>query len=162
MQKASLGLVVGRFQPFHLGHLHLLREALKHANKLIIAVGSSNVTDNNNPISYIDRVKMLEKVIEEEGLDGKIEKIVPSPDDPNDEIWLQKLLENAGKFDLVVGNNDWTNDILEKSGFRVIKVPYFKRELYQGYLVRKLFREGGNWQVRVPKYLLKFVEDKLI
>lgn len=158
MSKYKIGLVVGRFQPFHLGHLYLLREVLKHADKIIIAVGSSNIEDANNPLSYNKRLEMLEKVIEHEKIQNRILKIVPSPDNPDDDIWLKDLLKNTGKFDIEVGNNDWTNDILEKAGYKVLRVPYFKRELYQGVLIRKLFQENGDWQSRVPDYLVNFTE----
>lgn len=158
MAKFKIGLVVGRFQPFHLGHLYLIREALKHSDKIVIAAGSSNVEDANNPLSYETRVKMLENVIENEHLEDKVLKIVPSPDNPNDDIWLKDLLKNTGKFDIEIGNNDWTNDVLENAGYDVLRVPYFKRELYQGVLIRKLFKENGNWQSRVPDYLVDLIE----
>ncbi|MEK7559421.1 MAG: adenylyltransferase/cytidyltransferase family protein [Patescibacteria group bacterium] len=155
-----IALVVGRFQPFHKGHLHLLKKSLVVSDKIIIAVGSSNVSDENNPLSYKTRVKMLEKVIIEEGLRGKILKIIPSPDDPSDDIWLQKLLKNAGKFDIVVGNNDWTNDILEKAGFKILKIKFLNRKTYQGVIIRELFRKNKKWQNRVPKYLTDFIQKE--
>lgn len=33
------GLFVGRFQPFHLGHLHVIKELLEKVDELIIAIG---------------------------------------------------------------------------------------------------------------------------
>ena len=39
--KHEVGLYIGRFQPFHNGHLSVVREALKHCNNLIIVVGSA-------------------------------------------------------------------------------------------------------------------------
>lgn len=155
------GLVIGRFQPFHLGHLYLIQKALEHAEKIVIIVGSSNVHDENNPLSYEKRVEMLKKVIEHEGWGDRIIKIVPSPDDPSDDEWLKLLLANVGSFDLAIGNNDWTNDILEGAGIKVLKLPYYNRELYQGAVVRKLFDQHGNWQEIVPPYLTDFIEKEL-
>ncbi len=36
------GLLIGRFQPFHLGHLEALQFALSKVDKLWIGLGSSN------------------------------------------------------------------------------------------------------------------------
>ena len=35
------GLMMGRFQPFHLGHLDLVRQILKQCDEIVIAVTSS-------------------------------------------------------------------------------------------------------------------------
>lgn len=155
-----IGLVVGRFQPFHKGHLYLFKKAIKVSYKIIIAVGSSNIKDGDNPLSYSKRVKMLRKVIANEGWEERILKIVPSPDDPSDDIWLKLLLKNTGKFDVGIGNNDWTNGILKKAGYKVLEVPYLKRIEYQGVIIRKLFEEGKSWEEKVPAYLIEFLEKE--
>ena len=158
---SKIGLVVGRFQPFHKGHLYLLEKSLKATDKIIFAIGSSNVKNEDNPLSYRTRVKMLKKVIEEEKIADKVIKIVPSPDHPSDDVWLQKLLKNAGKFDIAFGNNDWTNDILENAGHKVVKVPYIRRGEYQGVVIRDLFKNEKNWQKNVPPYLIDFIKKEL-
>ncbi len=158
MKKYSVGLVIGRFQPFHKGHLYLIKKAINHADKIIIAIGSSNKKDGDNPLSYKIRTDMLRKMIEHEHLEDKVLKIVPSPDDTSDEAWLKLLFKHTGKFDIEIGNNDWTNDILEANGIKVLRIPYYKRDIYQGIFIRNLFKEGKNWQTRVPYYLVKFVE----
>ena len=155
--KYEIALVIGRFQPFHKGHLHLVKQALKNADKIIIAIGSSNIHDANNPLSYAVRKQMLEKVIQEEKIENRVLKIVPSPDDPSDDIWLKELLTATGEFDIALGDNSWTNGILKKAGYKTIEDLYYMRHLYEGYKIRKLFKEGRNWQSRVPKYLVVFV-----
>lgn len=156
-----IGLVVGRFQPFHKGHLHLIKKSLSAADRIIIAVGSSNITDKDNPLSYKIRVKMLKKVIAEESLEGKVLQIIPSPDDPSDDVWLEKLLKNAGKFDIAFGNNDWTNGILQKAGYEVMEISYLNRKFYQGVFIRNLFRYDKNWEKNVPSYLAGFIRKEL-
>ena len=58
--KNRIALIVGRFQPFHKGHLFLIKKALEKANKTIIGIGSSNIIDENNPID-LRREKKLSK-----------------------------------------------------------------------------------------------------
>ena len=46
------GLLIGRFQPFHLGHLEALQFALSKVDKLWVGLGSSNKpVEKNNPFT---------------------------------------------------------------------------------------------------------------
>ena len=157
----KIGLVVGRFQPFHKGHLYLIKKALNEADKIIIVIGSSNIHDENNPLSYRTRVEMIKKVIAEESLKDKVLKVIPSPDDLSDDVWLEKLLKNAGKFDIAFGNNKWTNDILKKEGYKIANIRFLNRKIYQGVFIRRLFKKGKDWEKRVPSYLVDFIREEL-
>jgi len=157
----STALIVGRFQPFHKGHRYLLQQALSVADSIVIAVGSSNIQNEDNPMSYETRVEMLRLVLEQEHITDCAEKIVPSPDFPDDATWLKTLVENTGSFQVALGNNDWTNAVLAAAGYNVLPVPFLDREIYQGQYIRDLFRTGGNWQERVPEYLHTFLQKAL-
>lgn len=159
--KYSTALVVGRFQPFHQGHWYLLQQALSVADTIVIAVGSSNVQNEDNPLTYEQRVEMLKLVLKQEKIEDRVKKIVPSPDFPEDEIWTTTLIQNAGEFEVALGNNDWTNSVLADAGYNVLPVPFLDRERYQGQYIRALFRSGGNWRARVPVYLYDFLEKAL-
>ena len=51
---------IGRFQPFHFGHIAVIRQALAKSKKLIILVGSANrARDIRNPFSFAERVEMV-------------------------------------------------------------------------------------------------------
>ncbi|MEM3596417.1 MAG: adenylyltransferase/cytidyltransferase family protein, partial [Candidatus Bathyarchaeia archaeon] len=55
-----VGLYVGRFQPFHLGHLEVVRSILNRADELIIAIGSSQYSHTRrNPFTAGERVTMI-------------------------------------------------------------------------------------------------------
>ena len=54
------GLLIGRFQPFHLGHLDALHFALTKVDRLWVGLGSSNKPpQKNNPFSAEQRKKMI-------------------------------------------------------------------------------------------------------
>ena len=54
------GLLIGRFQPFHLGHLDALKFALSKVEKLWIGIGSSNKPNQKqNPFSADERKQMI-------------------------------------------------------------------------------------------------------
>ena len=56
----DVAVLIGRFQPFHLGHLHLVQTALDRADHLVILVGSHRCApDTRNPWSSEEREAMI-------------------------------------------------------------------------------------------------------
>ncbi|MCL4375156.1 adenylyltransferase/cytidyltransferase family protein [Patescibacteria group bacterium] len=147
-------LLIGRFQPFHYGHLYLLKKTLSVTDRIIIGIGSANVTDGNNPYSFVLRQKMINTVIKQEGFTKAVIQIVGLDDFPDDQQWLQQLLKNVKSFDVVVGNNEWTNSILAGAGYPIMRIGYYQRYRYEGVKIRRLMQEGKNWQDRIPAYLI--------
>lgn len=67
-QEKTYGVLIGRFQPIHKGHLHLITYALKKVDKLIILVGSQYATPSlRNPWTYEERAEIILASIAEEG-----------------------------------------------------------------------------------------------
>ncbi len=59
-RKLDYAVYIGRFQPFHLGHMQCVVEALKNAEKLIIMIGSINQAPSvRNPWSFEQRQQMI-------------------------------------------------------------------------------------------------------
>lgn len=162
MQKYKVGLLVGRFQPFHKGHLQLIKKSFNYINTMIIGVGSVGKVDADNFLSFKERKAMLKMVIKKEGWDDKVNKIVPLKDFNNDKLWLEHSLEVCGKIDVVIGNNEWTNGIFERGGYPVLRLGYYKRYLYEGVKIRKLMQEGGDWENRLPKYIVPLLHGYIV
>ena len=54
------GLLIGRFQPFHLGHLEAVNFALSKVDMLFIGIGSSNKSNQiRNPFTADERKEMI-------------------------------------------------------------------------------------------------------
>ena len=153
----NTALLIGRFQPFHNGHLYLIKKALQKVDKLIIGIGSANIIDERNPYSTNLRQEIIEIVAKEEKLSDKIIQIISLDDFYNDKRWLEQIQKKAAKFDLVVGNNEWVNRILEKAGYPILRIGFYQRFKYEGEKIRQLIREGKKWQDRVPKYLISLL-----
>ncbi|MBI4009558.1 adenylyltransferase/cytidyltransferase family protein [Candidatus Roizmanbacteria bacterium] len=157
-KKYKVGYLIGRFQPFHKGHLHLIKRSFHYVDKLIIGIGSANIVNENNPLTLDVRWKMLDEVMRREKLQIKIVKIVPIDDYlEDDDLWLKKALEKVGKFDVLIGNDDWTDSIFEKAGYKVLKLGFYKRYLYEGIKIRELMKQGKPWEKRVPEYLARYL-----
>ena len=94
-QSVDFGVLIGRFQPFHFGHLRLVKDALKLSSKLLILVGSSNRPRlERNPWTYQERVTMImESIHDALGVEGagRVE-IAPIPDRVYDyPAWLREV-----------------------------------------------------------------------
>lgn len=152
-KRHKIGLVIGRFQPFHKGHEYLIKKALSIAEHIIIGVGSSNICDNNNPLDLTDRMDIIILFINHEKIKNHVLKIVPLPDIQDDDKWRKNTQKVAGKFDVVIGNNNWVKRIFEKVHIPVVTINHFHRDLYEGYKIRSLIRGNQKWENRIPGYI---------
>lgn len=144
------GLVIGRFQPIHYGHLYLAKQALRFSKKIIIGIGSANVIDKDNPYSAEQREYLLRRALRREKLDKYVEKIVYINDykkesgEYDDDMWIKEALRKARGIDIVFGNNDWVNRIFgQKPGIKVQTVPELDRKKYQSTVIRADLRKSG-------------------
>ena len=152
--KYKVGLVVGRFQPFHRGHLYLIKKALNHVESLIIAVGSSNVINEKNPFSFEERKKYIEFSLSKHKLLSRIKKIVPINDYPDDDdYWLKQLKKKTRTFDVAFGNNEWVNEIMESRGVKVVRFPFHMRDIYEGAKIRGEMKKSKNPEEILNKHL---------
>jgi nicotinamide-nucleotide adenylyltransferase len=131
------GFVLGRFQPIHKGHQYLIDRALEQCDEVVIGIGSANVQDEKNPFSFEQRLQQIQRILSEKKYRGRTVSIVAVDDDPDDAVWLKVLINKTGKIDVVFGNNEWPNGIFEKAGYKVIRVPLYKRHIYEGTKIRK-------------------------
>jgi len=62
---AKRGLYVGRFQPFHLGHLSAVKSVLKDVEELVIVIGSAQYSHTTaNPFTAGERLIMIRKALD--------------------------------------------------------------------------------------------------
>ena len=162
-----MALFIGRFQPFHEGHLYSLNKCLELADRVIVGIGSSQESGTeNNPWDYETRKKMIEKVMREPSLEGSSLQIVAIPDVHDDKKWgdlIKEIIEQAGQqpYQVVgVGNNEWTNRIFRTINIEVYETGLYKRDELEGIKIRTLMRAGDDsWKSRVPKSVVKFLEE---
>ncbi len=159
MKKNKIGLVIGRFQPFHKGHEYLFEKVFEHCDKIIIGIGSANRKNKDNPWAASERRKMIVKFLKEKKYLNKVIKIVNLNDNPDDDVWFKNLLKKTGPFDLTLGNNEWNNGIIERHNIKAIYTGIHNREELEGYKIRKLMREKKPWKSRVPDYLANSIRS---
>lgn len=164
MSRYKIAVFIGRFQPFHNGHLYSLMKCLDLVEKIVIGVGSSNVSGTEeNPLGYEVRKEMIEEVVRKESLKNRVVKIVPIADFPSDDDWVEEVNKRVGEFDVVVGNNDWTNGALSNVGYEVYETGFHDRDKLEGARIREMLKQGyEEWKRRVPGYLVKMIDKNSI
>ena len=100
-------VVLGRFQPFHLGHEYMLESASKWRNTnnpkapLIIAIGSSNRPQNlRNPWTHEERSQMIETWAISNAIGNYVIYSIPDIDDPPN--WVTHASRYHGKAGVLV------------------------------------------------------------
>jgi len=154
------GLYVGRFQPFHLGHLTAIQSALKVVDELIIVIGSAQVSHReNNPFTAGERLVMIRRALQEAKVDYSRLWIVPVPDVHLHMLWVSALEGYTPKFGVVFSNEPLTRRLFKEAGYRVKSIPFFDRKLYNSTLVREKMVKGDSWIQLVPKSVADFIEE---
>ena len=125
------GLLIGRFQPFHLGHLDAILFGLSRTENLFIGIGSSNKSnEKKNPFSSEERREMIVSSIEPSMIDRI--KIFDIPDIDDHEKWTFEIDQVVPKYDVVFSNDEFTKTLFEKRKIDVIPVSIERS--------RKIFR----------------------
>ncbi len=144
------GLLIGRFQPFHLGHLEAIQFALSKVEKLWIGIGSSNKpSQKNNPFTADERKEMILSSISD-SISKQIQ-LFPIPDFDNHKKWIENIDSIVPKFDIVFTNDELTQNLYSKFGKTVISVPFKQREFLSGTIIRNKIKSDQNWQSLVPE-----------
>ncbi len=152
------GLYVGRFQPFHLGHLDTIKYALKELDELVIVIGSAQYSHNsNNPFTAGERLVMIRRALLEARVDYSKLWIVPVPDVHLHMLWVSAVEGYTPKFNVLYSNEPLTRRLFMEAGYVVKSIPLFERKLYMSTVVRQKMLKGDSWTELVPKSVADFI-----
>jgi len=152
------GLLIGRFQPFHLGHLEALQFALSKVDKLWVGLGSSNKpVQKNNPFSAEERKQMILSSIDNT-MKEKI-SIYFIPDLDNHVKWIEKIDTIVPKFDIIFSNDELTKRLYSKRSVQVIAIPFLNRNVLSGTNIRDLIISDQKWDNLVPQGTRNFLKN---
>ena len=157
---ANRGLYVGRFQPFHLGHLGAVEASLKHVDELVVVIGSAQYSHNgNNPFTAGERLVMIRRALQEAKVDDSRLWIVPVPDVHLHMLWVSALEGYTPKFEVVFSNEPLTRRLFIEAGYEVKDIPYFDRQQYSSTVVREKMLKDESWKKLVPKSVAQFIKE---
>ena len=161
---------IGRFQPAHLGHVHIIEEMLDSFDgELIIVVAAAQHSHKGaNPFTAGERIEMLRAALSEAKVDMNRVMVLPAQDINDHALWPYHIMRLVPTFSAIYSNNPLVGLLFERAGVEVLTVPLWKREKYSSSLIRKLLaKQDSGWRDLVPKSIERILdqinaEDRLL
>ena len=151
------GLVLGRFQPFHLGHLNLIQTVLNDKKEPLICIGSAQYAHTkDNPFTVKERKNMIQLIMNELNCNYTIYEI---PDINNYDKYVSHLEEFVPKFDTVYSGNKLVQRLFKNAGYKIVIPEMIIREVWEGAAIRQAMTEGDEWEVAIAPQIVSMLRD---
>jgi nicotinamide-nucleotide adenylyltransferase len=158
----TTGLFIGRFQPFHKGHLATVKFALGRVDQLVIVVGSAQKShEPRNPFTAGERIMMIKEALDADvEIDVRQILIIPVPDVDIHSIWTRYIDILVPKYDIVFANDPFTILLFKERGIKTIEAPLIKREEISATEIRKkIVLNNSDWQQLVPSPVARLIQE---
>lgn len=160
--KYKQGIIVGRFQPFHLEHLRFVIAAAKKVDHLWVGItrpfgnhlpeiGGARATDDANPLPYWLRFKCVESTLIH---DAKIPQdtfsILPAPLVPG----IIEQLVPKGTIFLTTFVEEWSlfkEKLFINAGFKVIKLDLGNKKISGTMIRERIRKKDESWKDFIPR-----------
>ena len=144
-------LIIGRFQPLHLGHIKAIKDAIKKEDRLYICVGSA---ENNyrpeNPFTFGERFLMIVSALDAEKIPREKYSVLPVRNINNFALWCAHVELCVPPFSKVYTGSETVRRLFEdhnknlKKPYEIIKI---KKTLdISSTKVRKLIIKKGSYK----------------
>ncbi|HEV3432864.1 MAG TPA: nicotinamide-nucleotide adenylyltransferase [Nitrososphaera sp.] len=155
------GLFIGRFQPFHKGHLAAVKFALEKVEQLVIVVGSAQKShEPRNPFTAGERIRMIKESIDIDGeADIRRILIIPVPDTDVHSLWTHQVDMLVPKYDIVFANDPFTLMLFHEKGTKAIEAPLYRRNEMSATEIRKRMAAEEIWEDLVPTPVSKIIKE---
>ncbi len=160
MSGIDRALFIGRFQPFHKGHLHALKWILSREAEVVVAVGSAQYSHSfKNPFTLGERLEMIATALKEEGLWERVILAAVPDTDGKHSLWVQTVVSLCPRFRRVYTNEPLTRLLFEEAGYEVVGIPFLEREVYEGTKIRRIIAEDAGWETFVPPAVARIIRE---
>lgn len=151
---------MGRFQPFHRGHLELVRSVQRATGgrPLLLVIGSAEQAFTwENPFTAGERFEMISGALAEAGIPGVT--IVPVADIGRHALWVRYLEGLLPRFDRVYTHNPLTRLLFERAGYAVESPPMYHRATLEGAKVRVALAAGRGATALLPPSVARYLAE---
>jgi nicotinamide-nucleotide adenylyltransferase len=155
------GLFIGRFQPFHKGHLATVKFALEKVEQLVIVVGSAQKShEPRNPFTAGERIRMIKESLDSDGeTDVRRILIIPVPDTDVHALWTHQVDMLVPKYDVVFANDLFTLMLFQEKGIKALEAPLYRRDEMKATEIRKRMIAEEIWEDLVPIPVSKVIKE---
>ena len=161
-------LFVGRFQPFHNGHLDVIKTILKDNERVIIVIGSAEKNYiSSNPLTAGERFKIIDESLKEAGVSTDKYCIIPVRNVNNYALWVNHVNIYVPPYTHIYTGSPIVKACYEgkyqrsdstcKIGPDIIQVK--KKLKVSATKVREAIIKNKGWKKLVPKAAAKVLEE---
>lgn len=102
---------------------------------------------------------MIRLSLDEAGIDPSRYFIVPVTDLDIHGIWVSHVVSFVPPFDIVYTNEPLTKRLFNETGFQVMPIPFFKRDVCSATEIRRRMVSDENWEDLIPKSAVRFIKE---
>ena len=152
-----ISLVIGRFQPFHRGHLAFILRCIAESDWTVVVVGSAQESGtSDNPFSSQERLRMIDAALRAERVENYSTGTVD--DVHSDPLWVRNV-EAAFEFNTIYSNNPHTLKLFGEEGYACVTYPLTDRDNLSGKEVRRRMAAGEDWRSLVPAAVAEVIDS---
>ncbi len=146
---SKIAVFLGRFQPFHIGHMSVVEKIFQSDfERLLLVIGSAEkFGTDENPWNVQEREKIIRASIPLE-LQEKID-ITSLADVPDDDMWCEnlKLIFHNCRLNIedcrLFTGNEWVRDICERHGITTDWIDSYDIDI-SGTRIREMIQKGED------------------
>jgi nicotinamide-nucleotide adenylyltransferase len=153
----KMGIFIGRFQPFHEGHLMVIKDALTQCKELIIAIGSAQISHTkDNPFTAGERYSMIREVLKNEKLLDRCH-IIPIEDINRNTNYISHVQSFTPEFTIAFGRNPLIERLFKEKIITFRKIP--KWAGFKATDIRFKLAISDDWEDVVLPGVVKIIKE---
>lgn len=155
------GLFIGRFQPFHLGHLATVKFALGNVEGLVVVIGSAQKSHEiRNPFTAGERIQMIKDSLDADNeIDIRRILIIPVPDIYVHSLWTHQVDILVPSYEVVFTNDIFTALLFKERGIKIVQPMLYQRKELSATEIRSRIANDGDWKNLVTQQTVKVIEN---
>lgn len=151
-------LFIGRFQPFHNGHLTVIKKILEHHQHIIIVIGSAQYShEKHNPFTAQQRTQMIQTALKSEGITPDKFTIIPVKD-THDANWYYLLQSHLPPYSTLYTGSEEVKSHFE-AGHSTAKIVHLERiDNLSATKIRQLIKQNKPIDKFVPSPVAELIK----
>ena len=154
------GILIGRMQPVHNGHMEVIKRILEEVDEIVIGIGSAQLSHEvKDPFTAGERVLMMTQALAEIDVDPSRYYIIPMQDINFNAIWVSHVKMLTPPFSILYSGNPLVKQLFSEEGYEVRQPPLYDRLNLSGTEVRRRILKDENWQELVPNATVELLRE---
>nr|WP_294998463.1 nicotinamide-nucleotide adenylyltransferase [uncultured Methanobrevibacter sp.] len=154
------GILIGRMQPVHNGHMEVIKQVLSEVDEIIIGIGSAQMSHEiKDPFTAGERIVMMSQALADSGIDPSRYYIIPMQDINFNAVWVSHVKMLTPPFSIVYSGNPLVKQLFKEEGFEVRQPHLYDRLHLSGSEVRRRILNDENWKELVPNATVDLINE---